>query len=1044
LSVRRLDKDKLVRLFATYKGAVLQSSNGGQASKTCTISLEGSDSEWSRSKLGVLSDIPVSAIGPKGDSCVPFETMMPGRGLVELRRYGVHHLQVQELTLLKEELKTFVLSGDVDRPNKGASEVGEANVLIHDAAKGDFQYLLYLDTRIEKGQTVPLRFPDVSTLLRSDKYDSTIFRGRHLINRALHALARSDLCTIRGFLTEEVSDACGSLSDIGEEASISRLRQVVEARQRLHWLSLRVLSLIDDQPTTEALSGLCFDWKAFIGNPKFLDSLVGLDLKQAMAVEVKKELLATLELDQVCGSASRSDWCRLASKLFDALIEGLVAQYCSTAVEPDQCFEAITTIFEKSYSTPLSGNTVDDCILEFRPSGNSGKDEAADGYPAEHSSAFQSSIHEAYLDAMSLCGESPFDLEEPQCLEMIFCDGPMSDSGGMPTVVTRRPADVQKGGAVLNVQWYRKQQWEIASTVLSCFSSLIGPADKAWFNVEKIDSAMREAANKQIDTSSLPEIESESCFPLRLPSPPVDPEKQRYEPHSLQFFLGLVWPALRKLQWRLDAGDSPSEIVYFTPGLPGRSGKLAKLLKKETDRKRAKLAREVNDVGLGFVPKLTKRLLVHAVLAGKDKDKEDSVKEKEENAPMSDSKKAGGVTVSVRNILDQFLVYIRSRLKESDQQGRDRADSIVASMRDCFDALAPNMSDAKAESEMETSLGQNPCDVLGCDVLMQFLLALPSILRQPSVPLKEIGDTLAAVQELTDFVVSNYEELLDERFHPPPEHYLGQHQAKSSALVSRLRRLDSSEQAVASAASHEGLTEVLLASDNAKLTDYLVRVLEQATPCSATFEDTQKKNRNIEEGFPGLTCRYCLGSGGEGRYFFKTAESLSASTSILEKHFAKCASVPADIKSEIVLCKRRHTDQRKFLAVGAQQEFFVRLWDRMWLSKSAGGLTSNVYLAQNGGNSAGGTATEDSNHDSSDSGNVEFRDHITLLDFVRSTKPWKGDNGVQEALEQYYNCLDYGGRIFGTDAMPKNFNSEWLLAKVSPKSFGRKIKGIPG
>jgi hypothetical protein len=972
--------------------------------------------------------------------------MMPGRGLVELRRYGVHHLQVQELTLLKEELKTFVLSGDVDRP-KGAPEVGEANVLIHDAAKGDFQYLLYLDTRIEKGQTFPLRFPDVSTLLRSDKYDSTIFRGRHLINRALHALARRDLRSIRGFLAEELFDACGSLSDIGDDANISRLRQVVEARQRLHWLSLRVLSLIPSRPTTEVLGGLCLDWKAFIGNPKLLDSLPEgrrLDLKQAMAVELKKELLATLELDQLCGSASRLDWCRLSSKLFDALMEGLVAQYCSAAVEPDQCSEVITTIFEKSYSTPLSGDTVDDCIIQFRPSGNSGKDEAADGCPAKPSSAFQFSIRQAYLDTMSLCGESPVDLEEPRSFEIVFCNGPQSDFGGMPTVVTRRPADVQKGGAVLSVRWYRTHQWEIASTVLSCFSSLIGPTDNAWFNFESIDSAMREVASKQIDTSSLPDIESESWSPLRLPSPPVDPEKQRYEPHSLQFFLGLVWPALRKLQWRLDAGDSPSEVVYSTPGLPGRSGKLTKLLKKESDRKRAQLAREVNEVGLGFVPKLTKRLLVNAVLVGKDKDKEDGVKEKEQNTPLSDSKKAGGGNVSVRSVLDQFLVYIRSQLKETDQEGRDRANSIVASMRDCFDALAPNISDAKAVSEMETSPGRNPSDALGCDVLMQFLLALPSVLRQPSVPLKEIGDTLAVIQELTDFVVSNYKELLDERFHPPPEHYVGQHQANSSALVSRLRRLDSSEQAAASEAIHEGLTELLLASDNAKLTDYLVRVLEQATPCSATFEDTQRKSRTIEEGFPGLSCRHCLGSGGEGRYFFKTAESLSASTSILDKHFAKCPSVPADIKAELVLCKRRHTDQRKFLAIGAQQEFFSSLWDRMWSSKSAGGLTSNVYLAQNGGTSAGGAPTEGSNQDSSETGNVEFRDHLSLLDFVRSTKPWKSDNGVQEALEQYYNCLDYGGRIFGTDAMPKNFNSEWLLAKVSPKQFGRKIKGIPG
>jgi hypothetical protein len=948
----------------------------------------------------------------------------------------VHPLQVQELALLKEELKTFVLFGDIVRPSKGA-RVGEANVLIHDGAKGEFQYLLCLDTPIEKGQTISLRFPDVSTMLGSDKYDHTSFRVRHLINSALHALARHDLRTIRTFFREELFEACGLLSDASDEASIVRMRQVVASRQRLHWISLRVLSLIDDQTTKENLTGLCFDWKTFITDPKLLDSLpenTRLDLKQVMACELKKELLATLELDHVCGSASRADWCRLFSKLFDTLVEGLVSQYCCSAVEPDQCSEAITTIFENSYSTPLSGDNLGECILQFRPSGTLAEDEASHGSPAEPSSAFYSSIRQAFLDTTSLSGESADDLTEPGCLEMIICDGPLlSESGGMATVATRRPADVQKGDAVLNARWYRKHQWEISSTVLSCFASLIGPTDNAWFDAEKIRSAMREVANKQIDTSSLPDHGGESCSLLRLPAPPVDPESQIYEPHSLQFFLGLVWPALSKLQWRLEAGDSPSEVAYFAPGLVGRSGKLAKLLKKENDRKRAQLAREVHEVGLGFVPKLTKRLLVKAVSVGKDE--KDALKE--ENSLLSDSKRVGEEGMSVRDVLGRFLDHLNSRLKTDDQGGRDRANSIVVSMRNCFDALAPKISDAKVVSEMEASSGQQPSDVLGCDALMQFLLVIPSVLRQPSLPLKEINDTLAAVQELTDFVASNYVVLLDDHFHPPPEHYVGQHQANSSALISRLRRLDdSAEGAIGSATSREGLHDIFLASDKAKLTDYLVRVLEQATPCGATFEDSQKKGRNLEEGFPGVTCRYCLGTGGEGRYFFKTAESLSASASILDKHFAKCPCVPADIKADIAMCKRRHTDQRKNLTVGAQQEFFLRLWERMQSSKSSGGFPSNVYVSQNVGNSLGETATEDSAQDS-ETGNVEFRDHIGLLDFVRTTEPWKNDNGLQEALEQYYNCLDYGGRIFGTNAMPKNFNSEWLLAKVSPKGRSR-------
>jgi hypothetical protein len=89
------------------------------------------------------------------------------------------------------------------------------------------------------------------------------------------------------------------------------------------------------------------------------------------------------------------------------------------------------------------------------------------------------------------------------------------------------------------------------------------------------------------------------------------------------------------------------------------------------------------------------------------------------------------------------------------------------------------------------------------------------------------------------------------------------------------------------------------------------------------------------------------------------------------------------------------------------------------------------------------TATQDSNKDSDAGSNVEFHDHVALLDFIRTTAPWKGDKRLNEALDQYYNSLEYGGRIFGTSAMPKNFNSEWLLAKVAPRK-SRKRSHMPG
>ena len=63
---------------------------------------------------------------------------------------------------------------------------------------------------------------------------------------------------------------------------------------------------------------------------------------------------------------------------------------------------------------------------------------------------------------------------------------------------------------------------------------------------------------------------------------------------------------------------------------------------------------------------------------------------------------------------------------------------------------------------------------------------------------------------------------------------------------------------------------------------------------------------------------------------------------------------------------------------------------------------------------------------------LEFQSHIQLMRFLQTSSPWKENQDLMDVILQYYNCLEYGGRIYNTNAMPPHFSSEWLLAKVAP------------
>jgi hypothetical protein len=169
-----------------------------------------------------------------------------------------------------------------------------------------------------------------------------------------------------------------------------------------------------------------------------------------------------------------------------------------------------------------------------------------------------------------------------------------------------------------------------------------------------------------------------------------------------------------------------------------------------------------------------------------------------------------------------------------------------------------------------------------------------------------------------------------------------------------------------------------------------------------------------------------MGRQSEGRYFFSTIESLTTASTVFEKHVAKCRHVPSEIKAAVAEAKTRHVDQRKELPIGSQQAYFNKLWERLRTSQIEG-VASGTYVLE------GTAAKEAAESQDTSAEDLEFRDHLAILEYVRTTAPWKSHPVLAEALNQYYSFVDFGGRVFNTPSMPEHFSAEWLLHKAGPQ-----------
>ena len=1008
-----------------------------------------------------------------GDVRHPFKCSDPASGLIDLSEYGVRPVKKQDLDVLKEQVKSLILRGE-EKVQTPPAVTTKGNVAIRRISQDKFQYLLKLDGTMERGQSVEVCFPEVSQLLRSRFYRGTDFQRRHLIGEALHLLSREDLESMISFLEKEVLQTIGYENILSTAAaggdSYDDFRKSCKARRRLHWVSMRIgFALGGSERVDKLYFGPLTPGKneAYKSYP---DSLLQ-ELGDAISSEVKNEMRCLLELDSVCGSQLQGSWCPFAQQSLNKFVDCILNYYTGPGVaKSDEMLEKLKLCLDGSLSEAFTADQITDYGIA-----SSTPDTDIDRIGSK-------ALQEVY----GVIQRRDDDISL-QAKHLVVCYKPEDDNLDQaqskkddPTLVVRPPGDIKDFSKEINEAWYRQLQWDIAMTVVAKAGSLLGSEERPHFMNERMLYELKQLAMKKTGVEKLDDPKVHNCLePVHKPAPATESERAP-EPHSRPFFLCLVWPTLRKLMWRLESGDSPDSVTFIAPDAKTFLASRANPWKQHRDQVRARLARETTRTGLGQVSKLTKRLIVsllpQTLEAETNEEKEETPSDgKEDDEPKE--KESKGLTAKMA--LRLFSNNLISGLSNDDKNGRVLVKKIVDAVLECFEEVAPmltgisNSDDSIPDAATaETSSASKPAAADdephdGCDYLLRLLLVLPSILRQSDLPLQEINDSLEVIQELVAFITKEHEGLFNKAFHPPREQLARQNKPTRPALTLRLRaiRAASNEQdgadsnvaagdgaAAATAAAPrpaDTMTEIVREKDKLTLTDFVVTVLEQAVPCRATEKDLHKKFRRIHIGYPGFVCRHC-GGAGEGRYFFTTIESLTTASTVFEKHVLKCSAVPPTIKSEVVAAKARHPEQRKGLPAGSQQAFFNSLWDRLRASK-IDGVTSGVYTLESYSKAAsdltgeGSTGTEEAGR-SGNSHAVEFKDHIELLDYVRKTAPWKSNNAMLEVLNQYYNCLDYGGRIVYTASAPDHFSSEWLLAKIAPRPRDplKSKKCLPG
>lgn len=929
------------------------------------------------------------------------------------------------------------------------------------ATKGNVKYFLYLAESIEKGQSVELCFfpgvPFASEWIGCADNK----KARNWIRDRISTLSLKELRALHVFLRDEIAPPI-----VCQMESIARSPGLASglaiARRRVHWISTLLNEQWQNQSARKVGPNTCrtlpnsyedLSWNKELLRNFSSDPAWSLDGFANVTMEIEQEINDQFYSDGFNGFAgTRVLWCPLAESLFRRIVQlfaGFSAslEECSSVDElVDKLCCVVSETIKGLQRRAVMGSmgAMKDLVLTFEE----GVSYDSNALPSVKEVALQSYTQQ-YSDAMNLIGEIQIDLpfrSEHQVVATIAKNHLQGESSTRFVSLL----DVQRDSIAVDLRWYLDRQiLAVVQSAIRCSqTSFPFPSAKGYKDLDQIESKALKAAQTAMADPDLDffalEYNATNLVPVNQVLLPerlkLSKCRSDYQPHSSQFFLGFVWPILRASGWRLCAGELQSDVVYFPPNC-GRSKTKAGRMKKEIMRQAVQLARDTSSLGVGYIPKLTKRLIIKCVTRRQD----DRIKTQ---ATESRSPSMLSRSTSVSSALEAFELFLGESLT-SDDRIRDSfllrmVKDVVETISSVFDEIAPQTLFDEEGYCLEE--GDRWSDVLGCEYLMRLLFLFPHILKEADLPCRLYDQTVCIVRELMDFLARNHVELFDSSFHLSKEEYENEY-AVPSMLSTLMATAFSVEPEMAnhfdSRKVDEKSNEIIYPEDRVDLTDFVAGVMDQVVIFRAKQEDVNRKGRRIPLGHPGLVCRHCQGQNGEGKYFFGSIESMTTASTVIEKHLLRCPHVPEATRAKIIASRTSHADQRKGLKAGVQGAFFSRLFDRlrsMRISEDREGDESDfLFLPKppvdrarhpmQGVNEAPSMSRLDSNiRDVSDG----FKSYLDIMDFIQCTEPWKSMESLGEMVEKYYNCLEYGGKIYNTPAMPSHLGS-WLYAKVAPR-----------
>lgn len=734
---------------------------------TCRLDGQGDQDQ----QFEVLADVPLKLDkSSEDDFSGPFSTLSLGGGLLDVTRFIDREiLPPQDISHFKVVLAKFSLGESVPEwPQSDSVELSQ-NIIFQRTKANTSRALLYFDQPIQRGQTVPIQFPSLTTLMSSKTFDGSRFELYHLIEDSILSLSSTDLASLGNWLLTNISNpATLTSSTIGFDKACEQSVRFAWVGQRVAAVLEQTLGLQDSEDLAKKLS--------FVNVINFTSGLAPAKqtaYRTIVLKAVKNNLEYAVDLDDEMGFVRRRQWCASARELFDETVDAL----------------ANFVVNQDGTITNLSKTLLGKFVAQLDEMMSSPKEVVK---LAVKPTCTWMGIGKGAKKYVNIIAREP---EEG----FIVCQ---DDSETKPVLL---PAEeVTKGSATFAMSWYKKYYAEIISAVLDAFTSVsseyfLSPLT----DVDQAQETLKTEAGSPATTFNSKSISFEK-FPLILPKSKVDTT-----PHSLPFFLSLVWPHLRNLGWSMVAGKTPSEIIYSSREQDNTTRLGFEQHRREQQREKQKKA--INRMGFGKLDKSTKRVVSKVFV----------------EAEKSDFEAISATTV--KGVFDKYEEWLKNcpQVEGTDvDEYNGKVARIIAALDKLFESIAPLLS---VRSNRMSSPGTSGrlSESYPSGFLSEFLLVAPNVIRQANLPHKSQVDSLSVIFELTKYYVSHHRDLLKENCHLPREVYRREPSYDSPAFIgTRVNSMIQKDAKKRANNGGDGGIELMPDSFRENLTDFILCVID--------------------------------------------------------------------------------------------------------------------------------------------------------------------------------------------------------------------------